>query len=181
MGKVEPFETYTIGYDPASKGDGKPLVIRNSRGKVVKIDRMTRLGWDAQWDKIAMYSAMYNGAVVNFGQTGLGETIGSQLIKRGLTVNPINEQGSNKAKLVEDFAIIVEQGWCEIPWSQEVENQLKDYISVSRDGRSTQYRNATDGEHDDIVSALYFCFADFQIPTVNLPWVGLVAGIEKAI
>jgi hypothetical protein len=142
---------------------------------------MTRLGWDAQWDKIAMYSAMYNGATVNFGQTGLGETIGSQLIKRGLTVNPINEQGSNKSKLVEDLAIIVEQGWCEIPWSQEVENQLKDYISVSRDGRSTQYKNATDGEHDDIVSALYFCFADFQMPTVTLPWVGLVAGIEKAI
>ncbi|MCX7773608.1 MAG: hypothetical protein N2376_10910 [Clostridia bacterium] len=175
----EPFEIYTIGYDPASKGDGKPLVIRNSHGKVVKIDHMARLGWDAQWDKIAVYSALYNGASVNFGQTGLGETIGSQLRKRGLTVNPINEQGGNKEKLVEDFALIVEQGWCSIPWSIEVENQMKDYISVNRDGRSTQYRNATDGGHDDIVSALYFCFADFQIPILNLPWVGLMGSIEK--
>lgn len=175
----EPFETYTIGYDPASKGDGKPIAIRNSRGRVVKIDPMTRLGWDAQWDKIAFYSALYNGASVNFGQTGLGETIGSQLVKRGLTVNPINEQGNNKAKLVEDLAIVVEQGWCEIPWSQEVENQLKDYISVSRDGHSTQYKNATDSGHDDLISALYFCFSDFQLPIVNLPWVGVIGGIEK--
>ena len=177
--KPEPFEVYTIGYDPASKGDGKPCVIRNSRGRVVKIDPMTRLGWDAQWDRLAVYSRLYNGATVNFGQTGLGETIGSQLSKRGIPNNPINEQGNNKAKLVEDFAIVVEQGWCEIPWTQDVENQLKDYISVSRDGRSTQYRNATDSGHDDIVSALYFCFADFQLPEVTLPWVGVISGINK--
>lgn len=177
--KVEPFEIYTIGYDPASKGDGRPLVIRNSKGKVVKIDLMHRLGYDAQWDKIAMYSTLYNGASVNFGQTGLGETIGSQLVKRGLNVNPINEQGNNKAKLVEDLAIVVEQQWCQIPWSNEVEKQLQDYVSTDRPGRSTQYHNATDSGHDDIISALYFCFSDFQTPTIILPWVGIVGGINK--
>lgn len=178
--KPEPFETYTIGYDPASKGDGKPVIVRNSHGKVVKIDLMTRLDWEAQWDKIAFYSALYNGATVNFGQTGLGETIGSQLIKRGLTVNPLNEQGGNKAKLVEDFALVVEQQWCRIPYSREVENQLKDYISINREGRSTQYHNATDSGHDDIVSALYFCFADFKNQMLNLPWMGLMTGISRA-
>jgi hypothetical protein len=179
--KVEPFEIYTIGYDPASKGDGKPCVIRNSKGKVVKIDLMTRLGWDAQWDKLAMYSRLYNGATVNFGQTGLGETIGSQLTKRGIPNVPINEQGSNKAKLVEDFAVIVEQGWCQIPYSREVENQLKDYISINREGRSTQYRNATDSGHDDIVSALYFCFADFQAPALVLPGMFRMTGVVRKI
>ena len=177
--QVDPFETYTIGYDPASKSDQRPCVIRNSKGKVVKIDLMARLDWEAQWDKLAMYSAMYNGATVNFGQTGLGETIGSQFTKRGVPNNPINEQGNNKAKLVEDFAIVVEQQWCQIPYSRETENQLKDYISVSRDGRSTQYHNATDSGHDDIVSALYFCFADFQTPIAMLPWMGLISGIVK--
>ena len=176
----DPFEIYTIGYDPASKGDGKPLVIRNSRGKVVKVDLMARLGWDAQWDKIAFYSKLYNGATVNFGQTGLGETIGSQLTKRGIPNVPINEQGNNKAKLVEDLAIVVEQQWCQIPWSQEAENQLKDYVSIDRQGRTTQYKNATDSGHDDIVSALYFCFSDFSIPSATLPWIGRMGGISKA-
>ncbi|MSU01946.1 LAGLIDADG family homing endonuclease [Tissierella pigra] len=178
--KVDPFETYTIGYDPASKGDGKPCVIRDSKGKVVKIDLMSRLGWDAQWDRLAMYSRLYNGATVNFGQTGLGETIGSQLTKRGIPNVPINEQGNNKAKLVEDFAVVVEQQWCQIPWSTEVEKQLQDYVSVDREGRSTQYHNATDSGHDDIVSALYFCFSDFQSPALLLPWVGRVGGISKS-
>jgi hypothetical protein len=176
----EPFEVYTIGYDPASKGDGKPCVIRNSKGRVAKIDRMLALGWDAQWDRLAFYSRMYNGAHINFGQTGIGETIGSQLTKRGLLVNPINEQGRNKEKLVEDFALVVEQEWCEIPWSQETENQLKDYIMVTRPGQSTQYHNGSDSEYDDIVSALYFCFSDFEIPAVALPWVGLLGGIDRA-
>ena len=177
--KVEPFETYRIGYDPAHKGDQRPCVIRNSKGRVVKIDLMARLDWEAQWDRLAHYSKLYNNAVVDFGQTGIGEAVGAQLTKRGIPNNPINEQGSNKAKLVENLAIIVEQGWCQIPYSREVENQLKDYISISRDGRSTQYRNATDGGHDDIVSALYFAFADFQRPTETLPWMGIISGISK--
>lgn len=177
--KVDPFETYTIGYDPASKGDGKPCVIRNSRGKVVKIDLMTRLGWDAQWDRLQMYSRLYNNATVIFGQTGLGETIGSQLTKRGIPNIPINEQGGNKAKLVEDFAVVVEQQWCQIPWSNETEKQLQDYVSVDRDNKSTQYHNMTDSGHDDIVSALYFCFSDFQSPMLILPYVGIVCEVRK--
>ena len=178
--KPEPFEIYTIGYDPASVGDGKPCVIRNSRGRVVKIDPMYSLGWDAQWDRIAFYSRMYNGAHCNFGQTGVGETIGSQLTKRGVPNTPIPEQGRNKEKLVEDYAIVVEQQWCEIPWSQETENQMKDYISVMRPGQSTQYKNSgSDSEYDDIVSALYFCFSDFDVAVATLPWVGIIGGIAK--
>ena len=175
--KVEEWETYTMGYDPASKEDGKPLVIRNSQGRVVKIDMMERLGWDAQWDKIAMYSRKYNGATCNFGQTGLGETISSQLTKRGVPNNPIAEQGSNKSKLVEDLALIVEQNWCEIPYSREVEKQMQDYISVEREGRSTQYRNETNSGHDDIISALYFAFAGYQTPDDIIPYIGVIGGI----
>ncbi len=177
--KLEPFETYTIGYDPASKGDGKPCIIRNSKGKVMKIDTMSALSWDAQWDRIAIYSQIYNGAHCNFGQTGVGETIESQLAKRGVSNTPIPEQGRNKEKLVEDFAVIVEQRWCQIPWSQETENQLKDYQMVLRPGQSTQYHNGNDSEYDDIVSALYFCFADFQSPALLVPYVGYMGGVAK--
>lgn len=175
----EPFEVYTIGYDPASKGDGSPVVIRNSKGKVVKVDPMEGLGWDAQWDRIAFYSRLYNGAHCNFGQTGVGETIESQLTKRGVSNTPIPEQGRNKEKLVEDFSIIVEQQWCEIPWSQEMENQLKDYISVIRPGQSTQYKNSgSDSEFDDLVSALYFCFSDFEGTAIALPWTPQMGGVK---
>lgn len=176
----EPFETYTIGYDPASKGDGHPTVVRNSNGRIVKVDLMEGLGYDAQWDRIAFYSRLYNGAHCNFGATGVGDTIESQITKRGVPNTPIPEQGRNKEKLVEDFAIVVEQQWCQIPWSQEMENQMKDYISVMRPGQSTQYKNSgSDSEFDDLVSALYFCFSDFETPAIALPWVGKIGGINR--
>ncbi|MFA5322133.1 MAG: hypothetical protein WC373_05610 [Smithella sp.] len=177
--RPEPFEIYTMGYDPASKGDGKPVVVHNSTGKVVKVDPMMSLGWDAQWDRVAYYSRLYNGAVCHFGQTGVGETISSQLTKRGVTNVPIPEQGRNKEKLVEDFAIIVEQQYCKIPWSQETENQLKGYISVNRSGQSTQYHNGEDSDFDDIISALYFSFSGYEAIVETLPWCGLISGVKK--
>lgn len=177
--KVDPWETYTIGYDPASKGDGNPCWIRNSRGKVVKIDPMTNLDWDSQWDRLAFYSRMYNGAKINFGATGLGETIESQLIKRGLECVPYNEQGSNKAKLVENLAIIVEQQWCQIPWSQEVENQFKDYVSIQRESGNDKYKNETSDGFDDMVSAAYFCFADYCVIEEEAPFMGMMGGVNS--
>jgi hypothetical protein len=175
----EPFEIYTIGYDPGKSVDDPVIWIRNSRARVVKTEEMTRLSWDAQWDRIAFYARLYNGATVNFGKTGLGETIASQLTKRGIQCNPINEQGGNKEKLVENLAVIVEQQYCQIPWSQKVETQFQDYTSVTRESGSTKYSNATDSGHDDHVSAAYFCFSDFMIAEITLPWVGIMGGVGK--
>ena len=176
----EPFEIYTMGYDPGKSVDDPVIWIRNSKGRVVKIETMAGLSWDGQWDRIAYYSRKYNGASCNFGKTGLGETIESQLTKRGVPCNPINEQGNNKERLVENLAVIIEQRYCEIPWSQEVENQFKDYISITRSTGTTKYENGSNDGHDDHISAAYFCFSDFMLPDIALPWVGLISGIEKA-
>lgn len=174
----EPFETYTIGYDPGKSVDDPVIWIRNSKGKVVKTEAMVGMSWDGQWDRIAFYSRLYNGATCNFGKTGLGETIESQLTKRGVPCVPINEQGVNKEKLVENLAVIVEQQYCQIPWSQEVENQFKDYISITRKTGSTQYTNASNDGHDDHISAAYFCFADFQAPAMTTPYIGIFGGVK---
>lgn len=177
-GEREPFETYIIGYDPADMEDDPIVWVRNSKGKVVKIDNMSGLGWDGQWDRIAFYSKYYNGAVCKFGKTGIGETIESQLIKRGVPCVPINEQGGNKERLVEGLAVVVEQQWCQIPWSQEVENQFKDYISIRRKTGSTQYTNGSNDGHDDHISAAYFCFDGFTLEKETIPWVGIIGGVR---
>lgn len=175
---VDPYDVYTIGYDPAKEVDDAVLLIRNSTGKVVKIDIITRLSWDEQWDRIAFYSKLYNGATVNFGSTG-ATTIESQLIKRGVPCVPYPEQGRNKERMVEDAALVVSRKLCQIPWSQEAENEFKDYISIRRKSGSTEYRNASNDGHDDIVSAFYFAFADFEVLEDEvLPWTGLIGGVK---
>lgn len=177
----EPFETYAIGYDPAKSMDEPIVWIRNSKGRVVKIDNLSGLDWDGQWDRIAFYSKLYNGATCYFGKTGLGEVIESQLTNRGVPNAPLDEQGRNKEKLVENMMVVVEQQWCQIPWSQEVENQFNDYTSVSRKTGSTQYGNESNDGHDDHVSAAYFCFSAFVVEEQSIPYVGYMGEIKKAI
>ena len=87
-------------------------------------------------------------------------------------------KGRNKEKLVEALAVVVEQQYCKIPWSQKVDSQFKDYISITRDTGSTKYTNATDSEHDDHISAAYFCFADFMAPEIAVPYIGVFGGIK---
>lgn len=110
-GVPEPYETYVIGYDPATGvGEDDPMVwIRNSKGRVVLTTSLRGFGWDPQWDRIAFYSKHYNGALCKFGRTGLGEVIESQLTKRGVPNEPIDERGGNKERLVENLAVIIEQ------------------------------------------------------------------------
>lgn len=179
---VDPYETYTIGYDPAKMVDRSPILVRNSRGKVVKVVIMQGKGWDAQWDEVAFYSKLYNHAVVNFGKTGLGETIESQLQNRGVPTNPINEQGRNKEKLVENYTRLVEQSIPKYIYDDEVIFEHNDYeykTVKTRTGTNIVYGNASNDGHDDIISAAYFAFADFDLAEQILPFFGRIEGIKQ--
>ena len=176
---VDPYETYTIGYDPAKMVDRAPILVRNSKGKVAKVVIMQGKGWDAQWDEVAFYSKLYNHAVVNFGKTGLGETIDSQLQKRGIPTNPINEQGRNKERMVENYAHLVEQAIPKYLYNDEVIFEHDDYEYKTNKNGNMVYSNASNDGHDDIISAAYFAFADFDIIEEVLPFTGLIGGLKQ--
>lgn len=179
--RVDPYETYKIGYDPAKSVDRSPIIVRDSAGKVVKYVIMEGMSWDRQWDTVKAYALIYNNAVVAFGKTGLGETIDSQLIKRGLTTEPINEQGSNKERLVENLAMLVEQGVLQFADDNDQIEQVKfefsDYEYRLTDKGRFVYSNASSDGHDDIVMACAFCFHDFALPELEMPFVGTMGTV----
>ncbi len=177
----EPYETYVIGYDPATGvGEDEPMVwIRNSKGRVVLTTSLRGFGWDPQWDRIAFYSRHYNGAICKFGRTGLGEVIESQLTKRGVPNEPIDERGGNKGRLVENLAVIIEQQMCEIPWSLQVENQFYDYVGVKNRRGNITYSNASSDGNDDHISAAYFCFDGFVVEEQVTPYVGRMMRVAR--
>lgn len=177
------FESYIIGYDPASIGD-EPIiwVVEQNTGKVMQTVSMDGKGWDAQFDTIAMYSVRYNNAIVKFGRTG-HETIDSQLKKRGLETVPINEQGSNKANLVENLSRIVENGQMTIlDDGSEITDRIKlefgDYIR-DKVRNTITFHNETSGGHDDHVSAAYFAFSDTDSVNSVIPFLGLIGGVQQ--
>ncbi len=178
----KPFMTYSIGYDPASIGDDPIMwIVEDETGKVMQTICMSGMGWDAQFDNIAMYSAKYNYAVCKFGRTG-HETVDSQLVKRGITTIPINEQGSNKGNLVENLSRIVENRQLTIlddgsPITEIVKIEFDDYIRDKK-GSTITYHNGTSGGHDDHVSAAYFAFSDKVTVNETVPYCGYLGGIK---
>lgn len=173
------YKNYTIGYDPANLGD-EPIIwiVENDTGKLMEAVTLKGLGWDGQFDAIAMYSKKYNNAIVSFGRTG-HETVDSQLIKRGLTTVPLNEQGANKGNLVENLARIVQSKLLRVlddgsEITETIKFQFADYVRTLS-GNKITYANATSSGHDDHVSAAYFAFADIEAEESRpMPFMGAV-------
>jgi hypothetical protein len=176
-----PYESYLLGYDPASINDAPTLFVRECvTGKVKKIFDMSGMGWDAQFDMITMISRQYNHAPCSFGRTG-HETIDSQLQKRGVATIPLNEQGANKANLVENLVRVFENEQITFlddgsDIIERVKYEFSDYIR-ERKGNNITYKNGTSGGHDDFVSAAYFAFYDCDTIEPVLPYLGLISGI----
>lgn len=179
----KPNMSYSIGYDPASKNDSPVIWIKeDDTGRIVKAVDMLGMGWDAQFDLIAMYSTQYNNAIIKFGQTG-HEMVKSQLEKRGLTTMAMNEQGANKANLVENLARVIENRQITLlddhtELTERIKFEFKDYVRDTKKG-TVQYHNATSGGHDDHVSAAYFVCVDVETVNPVMPYLGLIGGCKK--
>lgn len=180
-----PYETYTIGYDPAKGGGDTPAVVvrENGTGRIKRVVAMDELEWKQQWAKISELSRYYNNAIVAFGQTG-HTTLETNLSDYGLRLIPLNENGgSNKADLVTNMVVVCEQKAMRVlhDGSNEVQlliNQFKDYSAINK-GASVSYRNVKQ-PHDDFVSACYFAFYDYGQKKDILPCVGLMSGLKIA-
>lgn len=99
--------------------------------------------------------------------------------KRGVPTNPINEQGGNKEKLIENLALLVEQKIPKFLYNEEVIFEFNDYEYTTTAKGHIVYGNASNDGHDDIVMATAFAFNNFIMTEMTLPWVGLMGGIEK--
>jgi len=178
-GRPEPGEIYVIGYDPARSVDYSGVVIRNSKGEAVRIEQWTGKPWTVQMDEIAYLSRYYNYALVVMDRTGLGETLPEALAQRGIDVEPLYISNPEKEKMVNHLAMLIEQKIICYPNMEALINELKDYeYTITKTG-TIKYSSSTSSRHDDLVTAMYLAYKDFNIPEMDLPFMGLFGGIEK--
>lgn len=178
----KPYNSYRMGYDPATGGGDDPIlwVVEDDTGKVMTTVNMSGLGWEAQFNRVEIYSQRYNNAPVILGITG-HTTVQSQLEKRGIAVIPQNEQGHNKSDLVENLAVVVENRQLIIldDGTDETEyllNEFEDYVRDRR-GTTVTFHNGSSDKGDDHVSAAYFAFAPVSQIGDVLAFDGLIAGV----
>lgn len=182
----KPYESYSIGYDPANINDEPILwIVERDEGKLKKAVNLKGIGWEAQFDRIAYYSQIYNNAMVYFGRTG-HEIVGSQLEKRGVPNTGLNEQGDNKKNLVENLQMLIEQGRVKIlddksEITKVIKFELSDYVREeikSKTGKvTTVYHNGTHSGHDDHVSAAYFAYSNVEADKTVIGFSGFISAI----
>ena len=179
-GLPEPGRSYVIGYDPAKSIDYSGVAIRNDLGETVKIEQWMGMDWDPQFDRIALYSKQYNNARIVMDRTGLGETIPSQLIKRGLEVEDIYFSSKEKEILVNNLAMLIEQKRISYPKFEPLLLEFKDYqYQISGKTKNITFGNASKNGHDDLVTAMMLAFKDFDIIEESLPFMGCLYGVGK--
>ncbi len=179
-GLPEPGRSYVIGYDPAKSIDYSGVAVRNDLGETVKIEQWMGMDWDPQFDRIALYSKQYNNARIVMDRTGLGETIPSQLIKRGLEVEDIYFSSKEKEILVNNLAMLIEQKRISYPNFEPLLLEFKDYqYQISGKTKNITFGNASKNGHDDLVTAMMLAFKDFDIIEESLPFMGCLYGVGK--
>ncbi|MEE1492303.1 MAG: hypothetical protein UGF45_09935 [Massilioclostridium sp.] len=173
--------TYTIGYDPASVNDIPAVVVlEDQTDNIKKICNMTGYSWTRQYDHLTDLAAYYNDASIAFGRTG-HETINEELVKRGNTTIPLNEQGQNKQNYVNHLESRVENSRLHVLYDETDESEMLvlqfcDY-SATEKGNNTVYGNV-EQPHDDFVSATYFACQGNKEPEDALPYIGMLSSIK---
>ncbi len=172
-------EMYTIGYDPAKEVDFSGVVVRNSLGEAVKVEQWTGVPWAVQVEKITYLSRHYNYANVVLDKTGVGETLPSMLRANGLVVEEVHFTNIEKERLVNHLSMLIEQEAISYPDNEALVNELKDYqYSYTKTGK-VSFSASTHSRHDDLVTALFLAFMNYNMPEMALPYMGMVDGIKK--
>ena len=113
-------------------------------------------------------------------RTGLGETIPSQLTKRGMEVEDVFFSPKEKENMVNNLAMLIEQHRISYPKFEPLLLEFKDYqYSISPKTKSISFGNASKTGHDDLVTAMMLAYKNFDIFEEGLPYMGLISGVKK--
>lgn len=181
--KVIPNRQYVAGYDPAtgSSGDNPWFVIRDlETNNVVRNFNLYGKTYDEQINFIVMYCQMYNHATLNWLRTG-HTALEGRFEAKGIRENPIDEQGGNKAELVQRLELAVENGDIHIlmdgsPEAETLVYQMNDYTETKTVNGKAKYSN-NQVPHDDCVSALYAAWSDYSVIDIPISYCGLMGGV----
>ena len=144
--------------------------------KIVRQFNMYGKDYDAQYDFIASWSALYNYAPCAWLRTG-HTAIEGQLAKRGVREIPLDEQGQNKAQYVQSLELAVQNSDVHVLLDGSEEAQTLLYQMSDYTEKGGKYSNQQ-MENDDYVSAMYAAYFDYSLVEQKIPYVIRIAGVK---
>lgn len=144
---------YTMGVDLAKVTDFTVIrVYDRETNDLVFSDRFNQLEWPFQKKRIVAIAKHYNNALCMIDATGLGDPIVDDLLRSGLSVDPIKITNPLKKELIEKLSIWIEQKKIRLIYSQDVLFEYDNFGYEITSSGAIKY-GARLGYHDDIVLA----------------------------
>lgn len=142
-----------IGVDLARVEDYTVLCVVDGQGRQIYHERFNQISWERQIERIKAVAGRFSGAQVWLDSTGVGDPIFENLRRTGLHVYGYRLSNPSKEALIDNLAMMIEQGQIGLLDIPEQTNELHAYQY-----EVTRYRNirmnAPLGMHDDCVIAL---------------------------
>ncbi len=152
---------YSAGADLARLADFTVITVVDETGRQVYHDRFNQISWQRQMSEIQRVSALYNNAPVTLDCTGVGDPIFEGLRERGVHVVPFKFSSSSKEQLINNLAMRIEQGDCDLLDIEIQTGELQAYeYQVAKSGHVKM--SAPEGQHDDCVCGLALAFWGFK-------------------
>ena len=144
--------SYVLGVDLARVEDFSVLPVLDATGRQVYFERFNQISWERQIDRVAEVAGRYKAPAV-IDATGLGDPIVEALRRRGVSVRPFVFTAASKEQLIDNLAIMIEQGRIRLMDLAPQTSELLAYQYELTRGRNAKM-NAPSGMHDDCVIAL---------------------------
>jgi hypothetical protein len=142
---------YVMGVDLAKIKDYTVITVYDREtNRQVYQNRFNQIEWPYQKARIFEIAKHYNNALVVLDATGLGDPIADDLIRVGLSVEPIKLTSESKKDLIEKLSIWIEQGKIEMLPLQETAFEFDNYSYEIGPTGKIRYQ-AIEGFNDDIV------------------------------
>jgi len=162
-------QSYRMGVDLAKHKDYTVIVILNSEGNQVYMERFNQIDWKFQKERIRFIAKKYNNTDIWVDATGVGDPIYEDLKGMGLKVKPFKFTNESKKQLIQSLMISLEQERIKI-FSKDISPELMTELEIFEYEISSSgliRYNAPEGYHDDCVIALALANWGLKIPKIE--------------
>ncbi len=151
-------KAYQMGIDLAKHVDYTVIIVMNSDGEMVYMDRFNQLDWAIQRERIKAVHKKYNNAKCWIDSTGVGEPIYEDLVNDGVDVEGYKFTNESKKQVIQGLMISLEQEKIRIFQKEDLLGKvLRDEMLIFEYEMTSsgliRYQ-APEGYHDDCVIAL---------------------------
>lgn len=145
---------HRIGVDLAKYMDWTVLTPFNLNTFVVgPQERFNQIDWNLQRARIEAFARRHGNARICVDSTGVGDPITEDLQRSGLSVEPFKFTETSRRQLLDNLAMLIEQGKIKLPDDPELISELESF-RFELGEKGTIRVKAPDNVHDDRVMSL---------------------------